>query len=483
MLTGKLIIVTGGAGFVGSNLCKRLVADGNRVISLDNHFTGSELERMPGVEARAGHTKDIASLVPETPDIIFHLGEYARVEQSVFEPDIVHDLNVIGTRAVVEYWKEKRCKLVYAGSSTKFGDGGAARHTSPYASTKAANTELVKKTGDDLGLPYAITYFYNVFGPGERFGTYGTLIEIFKQQYLHGTPLTVVAPGTQRRNFTHVDDVVDGLVLVGERGTGDEYGLGSDESFSVIEVATMFGGDIVMLPERQGNRMGSDLHTDKSKALGWSARRSLGKHIEDFMAAHERGSQKEKRVLVFATTFYPIAGLAEEAFVDVARQMPQIAFDVVAARFSREARDSASPLPNITIHRIGRGHWTDKYLLPIDGYRTALELARKHDYLFAWSLMASYGALAAARLKRRLKMPLLVTLADQEIEDLSLVKRQFLRAILSDADQVYGSEHQERDAKAISGREKIRRSMGAGDAFANQFRFMYASVIRKRTGI
>lgn len=479
----KIVLVTGGAGFVGSNLCRRLVAEGHRVISLDNYFTGSELEKLSGVERRRGHTKEIDALVPETPDLIYHLGEYARVEQSVFEPDVVHDLNVLGTRAVVEFWKKKKCKLVYAGSSTKFGDDGKTRETSPYASTKAANTELVKKVGEELGLPFAITYFYNVFGPGERFGTYGTVIEIFKQQYLHGSPITVVAPGTQMRNFTHVDDVVDGLILVGETGSGDEFGLGNDRAYSILEVARLFSDDIIMLPKRQGNRMQSALHTENSVALGWRAKRSLEEYIREFTSKHTRGSVKEKRVLVFSTTFHPVAGIAEEALVTVMREMPQVQFDVITACFSKEARNAAPPTPNSHIYRIGSGRPSDKYLLPFLGYSTAKRLHAKHDYLFAWSLMASYAALAAARFKRFAKLPLLITLADQNLAALTPIKRLFLKFVLTDADQVYGSEIQEQQAATISARTSMRHSMGEGDAFANQFRFIYASGIRKNAGV
>ena len=127
----KTIVVTGGAGFVGSHLCKRLAAAGHRVISLDNYFTGSRDNHAPGVEYREGHTKDIKAHIPETPDLIYHLGEYSRVEQSVLEPEVVHDLNTAGTDGVIAFWQDKKCKLVYAGSSTKFGDEGKARDTSP----------------------------------------------------------------------------------------------------------------------------------------------------------------------------------------------------------------------------------------------------------------------------------------------------------------------------------------------------------------
>ena len=228
MADQKLILVTGGAGFIGSNLCARLVTEGHKVISLDNYFTGSRENHVPGLEYREGHTKDIEKHVNETPDLIYHLGEYSRVEKSLEEPALVWDLNKDGTFGVLEFWRKRGCKLVYAGSSTKFGDGGLGRDQSPYAWTKATNTELVRNYSAWYGLPHAITYFYNVYGPGERAGTYGTVIEIFKQKVLAGEPLMVTAPGTQKRNFTHVDDIIDGLILVGADGTGDDFGIGNE---------------------------------------------------------------------------------------------------------------------------------------------------------------------------------------------------------------------------------------------------------------
>ncbi|MEK7063184.1 MAG: NAD-dependent epimerase/dehydratase family protein [Patescibacteria group bacterium] len=280
----KLAVVTGGAGFIGSHLCERLAREGYRVISLDNYFTGSKDNHVAGVEYREGHTKDIATLIPEDPDIIYHLGEYARVEQSLDEPAIVWDFNAAGTFAVLELWRRLKCKLVYAGSSTKFGDGGLARVATPYAWTKAANTELVKNYAAWYQLPFAITYFYNVYGPRERAGKYGTVVEIFRQKFLHGEPLTVTAPGTQRRNFTHVTDIVDGLMLVGEKGDGDEFGLGDERQHSIIEIAEMFGSSIEMLPERPGNRMESSIDDTKSRAIGWQAKHSVADYIADIVA-------------------------------------------------------------------------------------------------------------------------------------------------------------------------------------------------------
>jgi UDP-glucose 4-epimerase len=280
----KTVLVTGGAGFIGSHLCEQLVKDGHRVISLDNYFTGSRDNFVKGVEYREGHTKDVATLVTEVPDIIFHLGEYSRVEVSLEEPAVVWDLNVAGTFGVLEFWRQKnkeaKCKLVYAGSSTKFGDGGLGRDQSPYAWTKASNSELVRNYAAWYALPYAITYFYNVYGPRERAGKYGTVIEIFRQKYLRGQPLTVNSPGTQKRNFTYVKDIIAGLVLVGEKGEGDEFGLGAETAYSVLDIAKMFGGSIEMRPEVAGNRMSAALDTTRARTLGWETHGSLVEYIE-----------------------------------------------------------------------------------------------------------------------------------------------------------------------------------------------------------
>jgi UDP-glucose 4-epimerase len=281
----KTILVTGGAGFVGSHLCERLVRDGHRVISLDNYFAGSKENHVPGVEYREGHTKDIAELIPETPDIIYHLGEYSRVAQSLEEPKTVFELNVLGTFAVLEFWREKKCKLVYAGSSTKKvedrGDGVVGRDLSPYTWMKAANSELVANYGRWYALTYAITYFYNVYGPRERsIEEYGTVIETWRRAACAGEPLKVRAPGTQVRNFTHVFDTVSGIVLVGEKGVGDDFGIAAPETYSLLEVAELYGGALEMLPQTKTTRPNSGLiDTTNVRALGWEPKHTLPSYI------------------------------------------------------------------------------------------------------------------------------------------------------------------------------------------------------------
>ena len=279
-MTGKNILVTGGAGFIGSHLCERLVKKGNKVTSLDNYFTGKERHHIEGVNYINAPTNDIRWAVgtKNPPEIIYHLGEYSRVEQSFGDIDLVHEYNTQGTFEVLQYVMLTGAKLIYAGSSTKFSDNGA--NASPYAFTKAQNTQLVMNYGEWYDIDYAITYFYNVYGGREiSEGKYATLIALFQEKIRKGEKLSVVSPGKQKRNFTYIDDIIDALILIGQHGQGDGYGIGCDKSYSVLEVAEMFGGEIEMLPERPGNRMSGEVVTEKTKALGWKAQHSLKDYI------------------------------------------------------------------------------------------------------------------------------------------------------------------------------------------------------------
>ena len=279
----KKIVVTGGAGFVGSHLCERLSQNENYdVYSLDNYFTGSKANHVPNVTYIEGLTENIAELITFVPDMVYHLGEYSRVEQSFDDIEKVWKFNKDGTFAVLEFVRKSGCKILYAGSSTKFGDGGLGRSASPYAWTKATNTELVENYGAWFNVPYAITYFYNVYGEREiQTGKYATLIALFKEKMKNDEALTIVSPGTQKRNFTHIEDIINALVLVGENGYGDEFGIGSGEAFTILEIAQMFDGKIEMLPERAGNRMSADVISAKTKALGWEPKRTIKKYIEE----------------------------------------------------------------------------------------------------------------------------------------------------------------------------------------------------------
>lgn len=288
----RTILVTGGAGHVGSHLVELLAADpSNRVISLDNYFNGSEDNHIPGAVYRRGHTRDIETLVPETPDLIYHLGEYARITPSFEDVNLVYDMNIAGTFAVVEYCRSRKVgKLVYAASSTRFAIEGDGRHQNPYSFSKAVNVDLINDYGRWYELPYSICYFYNGFGPREKGdGKYATLIAKFEQQYLKGEPLTVVKPGTQKRAFTYVKDLARGIILAGEKGHGDGYALGALTSHSILEIANAFGGPIEMVDGYPGREESGNDPSRAREELGWEPTVDVMDYIKEFVINNPKG--------------------------------------------------------------------------------------------------------------------------------------------------------------------------------------------------
>ncbi len=284
---GKLILVTGGAGHVGSHVIELLLEDKtNRVVSLDNYFNGKKENHIKGAEYREGHTKDINKLVPETPDVVYHLGEYARIAPSFDDVERVYDMNITGTFAVVEFCRKRKVgKLVYAGSSTKFAAEGDGRHQNPYSFTKATNVDLINDYGRWYNLPYAICYFYNAFGPRENgVGKYATLIAKFERLYLEGKSFTVDLPGTQKRNFTYVKDLARGIILTAEKGSGDGYSLNNTKSYSVVEIAEAFGGPIEYVEKYSGRLNSGEVPEKAREELDWHTTVDIINYIEKFKA-------------------------------------------------------------------------------------------------------------------------------------------------------------------------------------------------------
>ena len=280
-------LVIGGAGFIGSNLIKALLQQGHKVVSLDNYLSGTPENHHAG----ASYVYGCASCVHELSvqaDVVFHLGEYSRVEQSDDEPWTCLSNTYATIPSVLRYCHEQRAKLIYSGSSTKFS---AAQ--SPYVVAKRLNTELVMLLCEQFSIPYAITYFYNVYGPGEiSQGRYATVVAKFIHAAINGLAVDITGSGRQRRHFTHVDDVVSALLLICEKGHGDGYGIGADEDLSIIELANRLGLPYRLTDDKPSNRLSSVLITDKTKALGWSAKTSLTDYLRGLDFTASNGSEK-----------------------------------------------------------------------------------------------------------------------------------------------------------------------------------------------
>ena len=289
----KIILVTGGAGHVGSHIIEQLILRNpeDKIISLDNYFNGSKDNHINGAEYREGNTKDIEKLIPETPDVVFHLGEYARISPSFEDVEKVYEMNILGTFAVVEFCRKRGVKkLVYAASSTKFAANGEERNANPYSFTKATNVDLINNYGKWYGLPYAICYFYNAFGPRENGnGKYATLIAKFEKIYLENGKFLVNKPGTQKRNFTYVMDLARGMIMVAEKGNGDGYALNNQKAYSVEEIANAFGGPIEYIDAYSGRQDSGEIPSNKAREeLGWETTIDIMNYIKDFLAKNPR---------------------------------------------------------------------------------------------------------------------------------------------------------------------------------------------------
>jgi UDP-glucose 4-epimerase len=285
LFRAKKILITGGAGFVGSHLAQKLVVASDNVVCLDNYLSGHKSNHIVGVTYVEGDVNDIVDIFSAQKfDYIFHFGEYSRVEQSLDEPHVALENTYRSFAPLLKFWQSSGAKLIYSGSSTKFSDNGEGRHLSPYTATKSLNTELLCDFAKWYSLPFSIVYFYNVYGGRElRDGKYSTVIGKFKELVAKGaTKLPVTTPGTQCRNFTHIDDITDGVLLAAGNGAGDGYGIGAVESYSIIELCCAFGCEPEYQCASPANRMNGELHTDKIKELGWSQKHSLKEHITKF---------------------------------------------------------------------------------------------------------------------------------------------------------------------------------------------------------
>ena len=270
-----MILVTGANGFIGGNLLKEL-----RRREVD--AVGLDIEEME--EGLHMPVQFIHKYVGRVPRVIFHLAAQSRVQPSFEDPVRTFEDNVKGTLAVLEYARKNGCKVVYAGSSSKHHNP----YDSPYATTKYLGEELCKMYRESFGVDVDIARFYNAYGPGEALDPkYGNVIGIWRYKASQGLDIQVVGDGEQRRDFIHVDDIVDGLIRISDAVVPheDAWELGTGVNYSIIELATLFhergGCDIEFIPDQKGNyRETLNTNTDAYNRLGWSPKKNVIKYIE-----------------------------------------------------------------------------------------------------------------------------------------------------------------------------------------------------------
>ena len=247
------IMVTGGAGFIGTNLIKRLLKEGHNVVSLDNYSTGKEENEQKGC---VYHNVDIRDAVDfdffmEKPDVIYHLAALPRIQPSFEYPALTMEIGMLGTMNILEWARNKECKVIYAGSSSVH----SGKYKNPYTFSKVMGDELCMAYKKMFSVDTKVCRFYNVYGPHQLTeGEYCTVVGIFERQYKEGAELTITGDGEQTRDFTHVDDIVEGLILTSQSESFDLdfVELGRGENFSINQLSEMFGCGFTYIPERPG---------------------------------------------------------------------------------------------------------------------------------------------------------------------------------------------------------------------------------------
>ena len=259
------IIITGGAGFVGTNLINLLLNKTNyKIISIDNYSSGYKKNHIKNKRVKyiKGDTKNIFQIIknPKRINSIFHFGEFARIYQSFIKMNECINSNSIGTNAIFNYCLKNKIKLIYSATSASLGNKGNDKNLSPYAFTKAKNLELLENLKKWFNFKYEVIYFYNVYGPHQiSKGEMATVIGIFEEYYKLKKPLPIVRPGSQTRRFTHIYDTVKICYIAWKKNLCRHYSIANHKSYSILDVAKMFKTKIKYLPKRRGERYASAL--------------------------------------------------------------------------------------------------------------------------------------------------------------------------------------------------------------------------------
>lgn len=279
----KKILVTGGAGFIGTNLIKELKNQDYDVVSIDNYSTGSTDNHIKGVYYIHLDIEDINKIGESNFDYCFHLAAQSRVQPSFENPQESLRVNSSGTMKVLEWARYNHIKLVYAGSSSKHHNPS----DSPYATTKYLGEELCKLYKKSYNVDVEIARFYNVYGPGENIDEkFGNVIGIWSSKILKGESLPIIGDGSQKRDFIHVIDIVDGLIKIAFSNLkhDDAWELGTGVNYSINQLFSFFNERFSVnsynLPDQPGNYKETLRDNDDMlKLLNWIPEDRLKEHI------------------------------------------------------------------------------------------------------------------------------------------------------------------------------------------------------------
>ena len=286
-----LIIVTGGAGFVGANLIEYLLTKTNqKIISIDNYSSGSKKNHInhKNVKYIKADINDIDKILKKHKrniDVIFHFGEFSRIHQSFINTEQCFHSNISGTSKVFSFCLNNKIKIIYSATSASLGNKGKDQNLSPYTFTKSKNLKLLIHLKKWFDLRFEVLYFYNVYGPKQiKEGLMATVIGIFETEFKKNKILPVTRPGTQSRKFTHIEDTVRGCFYAWKQNLNRHYILSNTKSYTILEVAKMFGGKIKLTKARLGERNKSSIvnKIGKIKTYPIPCKINLNQYIQNF---------------------------------------------------------------------------------------------------------------------------------------------------------------------------------------------------------
>jgi UDP-glucose 4-epimerase len=289
----NIIVVTGGAGFVGSNLIEELIKIKRyKILSLDNYSSGKIYNHLSNVRVKylRGDTKNISEILKKYKNkihTIFHFGEFARIFQSFKKFQECFNSNIEGSAEIFRFALENKIKLIYSATSASLGNNGKDMNLSPYAFTKAKNLELLENLKKWFNFKYEVVYFYNVYGPKQICkGDMATVVGIFEEHFKNKKPLPIVRPGSQTRRFTHIKDTVNACIIAWKKNKCRHYSVASNKAYSINQLAGMFNCNIIYLPKRQGERFSSALKRMNltNKVIRINAEIKLKDYINNFLS-------------------------------------------------------------------------------------------------------------------------------------------------------------------------------------------------------
>lgn len=276
------ILVTGGAGFIGTNLLLELKKQNHKLVSVDNYSIGTKENHIKGVKYISLDVNKIKEIKNDF-DLIYHLAGLSRIQPSFREPTSTFISNTKGVESVIEWARLNRTKIVYSGSSSFHHDP----YQSPYAFYKYLGEEICRMYRRVYDMNIEIVRFYNVYGPKEIVhGEWAAVIGIWRSQIENNLSLTIVGDGEQKRDFTHIHDIVDALLKIGINKTkfNNEWELGTGINYSLNEVYQMFkekfGVDKIHINNQSGNyRETLRIDNKALKLLNWKPKDRLKKYI------------------------------------------------------------------------------------------------------------------------------------------------------------------------------------------------------------